>query len=353
MKTHRIEKIIYNTSKLLLLVWVLAFISHIIFSDRFVVLSYITNFAYGLGGLSPLIMLFINYRRSKRGYKFPLSIAAMKNSKAELPKKIYKFCSLTKTYADDLKEPPEGEKWKPLVFDLDESKLKTLKCNQIWMSDFSSLNDPYEGQLCYIPNNRSDDPEIDMIERFFLLGERDKYIQSSFSYDYHNILMWGHYANALKGYCVEYEITDCTNLFPVTYTRKRLLVSSARYNKEVVRNILQLNFNSNKLTPSEADNYFLYLQSFKSDIWSYEKEVRVVDFRERLEGQKDNNVSCDIYGLKISRIIIGQKCYYADRLIEIAKKYKVPFSFMKMTFDSNEYKLIEETFDAISDEQST
>ena len=74
------------------------------------------------------------------------------------------------------------------------------------MSDFSSLNDPYEGQLCYIPEKRSNDPEVDIIERFFLTSERDKYIQSSFSYDYHSILMWGHYANALKGYCIEYEI---------------------------------------------------------------------------------------------------------------------------------------------------
>ena len=353
MKTHRIEKIIYNASKLLFLVWALALISHIIFSDRFVVLSYITNFACGLGGLSPLIMSFINYRRSQRGYKFPLSIAAMKNSKSELPKRIYKFCSFTKTYDDDLKEPPEGEEWKPPVVNLDESKLKTLNNNQIWMSDFSSLNDPYEGQLCYIPEKRSDDPEVDIIERFFLTSERDKYIQSSFSYDYHSILMWGHYANALKGYCIEYEITDTTNFFPVTYTRKRLLVSSARFNKEVVRNILQLNFNSKKLTPSEADNYFLYLQSFKSDIWSYEKEVRVIDFKERLDSQKDNNVPCDVYGLKISKIIIGEKCYYADRLIEISKKYKVPFSFMKMTYESNEYKLVEETMDIILDDQST
>lgn len=152
---------------------------------------------------SPFIF-YLLYRYNKaKGEGNPLSLEAMRESKKHIPDTIYKFCSLT---YKEKKDP------------LDESKLETLKNNEIWLSKCSELNDPFEGQMFmlsekdfsrnYLPNEIKLEYGVKNIEELeSLLSERrNKYCQASFSKNFSDVQMWGYYANGCRGYCVEYKV---------------------------------------------------------------------------------------------------------------------------------------------------
>lgn len=329
MKLHRIENIVYIISKISFFVFIASILANFIFGDPFFITDLISGLLYGYGGVAIFVMIFIWYRRKKRGYKNPLSIEAMHTAKAELPSKIYKFCSLSTGNNKAL----------------DEMKLFSLRNKKIWMSDCSVLNDPFEGMFAFIPDE-IDDNAADILKAMKekLLHERDIFIQSSFSYEYDNILMWGHYANGCRGYCVEYEVESKEYLFPVQYLEDRILLSSPKFNQEVYDNLKQMELEFKRLkNHREHFEYMMYIQSMKSDIWSYEKEVRLISMGSAEKNSKCGNADCKMYGIKPSKIIIGYQCVYKSELINIAKELKIPVSIMEIPFHSKEYKFIEKT----------
>lgn len=100
-----------------------------------------------------------------------------------------------------------------------------------------------------------------------------------------DILMWGHYADSHKGFCIEYERSFDNFLGleaePVVYKKKIPSLSAKDFDKE-------------------SDSY-LKLILTKSRHWSYEKEWRIL----RIEGNRSYKFPCKIrsiiFGLKMSR----------------------------------------------------
>ena len=329
MKSHRIESFIFTFSIVSLIFFLISLPFGFILGDSFLLIDLISRLFYVYGSFSICVILFIVWRRKKRGHKKPLSIEAMRNAKDELPDKVYKFCSLS-TGNDK---------------NLDKKKLDTLKTNNIWMTDCSVLNDPFEGQFAFIPEDIADS-KSDIVKSIKkqLLHERDRYIQSSMSFGYDNILMWGHYANGCRGYCIEYSIQKKDHLFPVQYLPARLLLSSPKFSKEVYDNLKKIDLELKKLkNDDEWFTYMMYIQSIKSSVWSYEKEVRLIDIGYAQPNQKCGNVNCNMYGIKPSKIIIGYQCAYKNELIDIAKELNIPVSIMQISLDSKKYKLIEKS----------
>ncbi len=330
MKSHRIEKILFIVSIISFVIFI-ASIPFGIFDNPFLVLNILARLLYTCGSAIALfVIIIILIIRHKRGYKKPLRIEAMRTAKAELPNKIYKFCSLSTGNTKENKE-------------LDEKKLYSLENNYIWMSDCTALNDPFEGLYAFLA------PDIDKNKNEYtaklinkIINERDMYIQSSFSYNCDNILMWGHYANGCRGYCIEYKVAEKDFLFPVQYINKRPLLSSVTNDKNVIENLCAVRTTLDKCKDDqEIINYMLYIQSMKSDIWSYEKEIRIIDFGMAEANKKCGNVDSEQYGLYISKIIVGYQCVYKNELIEIAKELNIPVSIMEISLNSKEYKLTE------------
>ncbi|MBR2388507.1 MAG: DUF2971 domain-containing protein [Clostridia bacterium] len=327
MKPHKIESFVYTISVIALIVFIISIIIHFAGGDRFWITDIVSRLFYAYAGVSPIVIYLINKRRKKRGHNDPLSIEAMRTAKKELPNKIYKFCSLSLKKGDDL----------------DKKKLYSLENKKIWMSDCSVLNDPYEGMYAFV-DERIEKEKNEFFELLInkIKNQRDMYIQSSFSYKYDNILMWGHYANGCRGYCVEYEISSKQHLFPVQYVNKRPLLASITDSDEVKNNLNKIKISFDKIKDDEEHiAYMLYVQAIKDLSWSYEKEVRLIEMGCAENGEKCGNVDCEDYGLKISKIIIGCHCVYKKELIDIAKKLQVPVSIMEMPLNSNKYQLIE------------
>ncbi len=78
---------------------------------------------------------------------------------------------------------------------------------------------------------------------------------------YDSMLMWSHYAQNHMGYCIEYDFEEndkyYKHLYPVMYTKDRYVVS--------------------KTDMLDGKPEWIYRTTcHKSDVWSYEKEWRIV-----------------------------------------------------------------------------
>lgn len=125
-------------------------------------------------------------------------------------------------------------------------------CNaRFYAAQFFDLNDPMEGMFHSDKGTKRE--YLEQIRE----GKRNLRI-SSFSSDFHNLLLWAHYADGFKGICIEVELNswpdhDVTN---VRYEPYRLV------------------FNN------EQGQYAHYWPNMilreKNSAWKYEKEIRVL-----------------------------------------------------------------------------
>lgn len=173
--------------------------------------------------------------------------------KGILPKKLYKYMN----------------------FDYSrESKLESLKNNQIWMSSTKKLNDPYDCLGFYIDkdklikNNKINSETIEkLIEAFVQL--REPYRLTCFSEELFNMPMWGNYASCHSGICLEYDLENLDEeseffklLFPVAYEEERVDLTNTYEN-------LILGKQFNELT-------LFFTSVVKHISWQYEKEWRYI-----------------------------------------------------------------------------
>ncbi|UOQ51036.1 DUF2971 domain-containing protein [Hymenobacter cellulosivorans] len=163
----------------------------------------------------------------------PTTIATIDKIREEkgIPKTIYKFYGTEKYHFESLRE------------------------SYIYFAPPSKFNDPYDCSLDTITfsvkkqTNYRKNKEKEFKERYTTLGV------CCFSRKNTSILMWSHYANCHKGFCLEYRIENKKSVirpFDVNYTDHYVTMDFSREPKESIFNMI--------LT--------------KHRQWEYEEEVR-------------------------------------------------------------------------------
>lgn len=139
----------------------------------------------------------------------------------------------------------------------------------------------------------------------------------SFSERNDSTVMWGHYADSHKGFCIEYAISDLDDfhrhaMFPVVYSDE--LFDATKY---VLRSMAGGTFNN---------LYGMLAASRKSSDWSYEKEWRLI--LPWGESYADGNFAMP----RPSAIYLGSRIPAAHRqqLLEIANAIQVPWEDMEL-----------------------
>lgn len=139
----------------------------------------------------------------------------------------------------------------------------------------------------------------------------------SFSERNDSIVMWGHYADSHKGFCMEYATSDLDDfrrhaLFPVIYSDE--LFDATKY---VLRSMAGGTFNN---------LYGVLAASRKSSDWSYEREWRLI--LPWGESYADSNFAMP----RPSAIYLGSRMPVAHRqqLMEIADAIQVPWHEMEL-----------------------
>lgn len=154
--------------------------------------------------------------------------------------------------------------------------------NRLYSTEFTNLNDPMEGVFEY-------DNTVDrsIIER--IVGEKRKHKICALTKNYHNPILWAHYANSFKGICIEVEI-DEKILTPheITYGSFTPIIS-AEYD-----NII--NFRQ------EPDQWAISALTRKYEDWAYEEEVRLLNNKQNVYIEKGVSVKSILFGVHTSSI---------------------------------------------------
>lgn len=174
---------------------------------------------------------------------------------------------------------------------------------------------------------------------------RDRHRQDtaicSFAEDYDNRLMWSHYTNDYKGFCIGYETEQVKKfLYKVEYKNEIFDISN-----DIIKIMTQpedAKFDNKKSKPNQ-----MVIQ--KDSIWNYEKEWRLINPITEIT-IKNLNFNEDIkrnkgytYPLEPSVIYLGTKISEEDKnqLMEIAKEQEITVN--QMIMDENKYQLRYET----------
>ena len=139
--------------------------------------------------------------------------------------------------------------------------------------------------------------------------------------DYRNNLMWSHYADGHKGFCIEYDFKDLkniNNLLPVAYSTDRPSIP------------LECMYNNSKDMNTEVAKALYIALLNKDNIWEYENEWRII-----ISATEGKNIEMP----PISAIYLGAEMPEEDKkkLIEIASKKKIPVK--QMVVDRGVYAL--------------
>lgn len=173
---------------------------------------------------------------------------------------------------------------------------------EISISHPGKFNDPLD-TILYRWLERKAETENDLLEkdvdllllraaqylkvRCFVIADPDKAKDGKLPVETLNPLMWAHYADSHKGFCAEYEIPDGY------VTKKKENLTFTRFGSVVYKDI---SADMDKLTLQEA----LF---WKSDVWSYEHEFRLVNLN--YDCEKD---FVEIAAPKLTAIYLGLKC---------------------------------------------
>lgn len=235
--------------------------------------------------------------------------------KENIPCKLYKYVCLDGSQNDDL-------------------KFLSLEQNSLWISNIKAFNDPFEFKGIILDKRK-----------FKEYGYSDEVIQKysnsiDFSEEYgvcclsntttSCLPMWAYYANAHQGFCIEYEILNKDHIFEVLYEERRIKIFNSFC--ELASELNKLASNNSSFDEKKANSSGLMLFTkmlIKSNNWSHEKEFRIIY---PLNNNSGENISIDLLGLKVIKIIGGYNCSIEN----INKLNKIS----KRITGSNAYKIV-------------
>lgn len=178
------------------------------------------------------------------------------------------------------------------------NNVRSLETGKIYLTELGKMNDVFEGLVL-----SNAEKELDLRNLYDLA-----YLKA-FSEENKNLLMWSHYGDNHKGICIEYDIKRLIHrkaeeygdehpvlyhLFPVIYTDKRIKNDLAMSNiKYAAKSIDEYKYDLKKGNANVDSDWHHDIKSlflYKSKVWEYEKEWRIVVTFHQLKGESDESV---------------------------------------------------------------
>jgi hypothetical protein len=181
-----------------------------------------------------------------------------------------------------------------------------------------TFNDPFESNPYLVPIDwanlvKEDKSNVEMIK---VIADNafkkicSKIYVTCFSSSYLNKksqLMWSHYANSHKGVCFEIIFPEVNQ---ENYKEKDIVPISVKYCEDL--------FIERQNWTMKSENLPLYMATYKSDIWEYEGEIRLVLHSEVFDKEKFKIVNDDknadaVFNIEsITKVIFGVKSSFDD-----------------------------------------
>ncbi len=173
----------------------------------------------------------------------------------------------------------------------------------------SMMNDPFDCSCEFLDGNDTGD----LFKLFCTTPHKD------------NILMWSHYGDNHKGYCFEYALFDIVKEALNSEFDGILIYGKVDYSKDRKKHIVRKTGISYNYILDYIDAAFA-----KSNVWSYEDEIRFVLITKETKDHID-------FRVPINKIYVG--CKSDEKSITNSSGNNLPFT--KMHKSDDEYKILE------------
>lgn len=160
-----------------------------------------------------------------------------------------------------------------------------------------AFNDVFEGMVTSLDGEKAEEVRA-------IIGEiSDSVSISCFSEKWDNLLMYAHYADSFRGFCVEYDFSYILQkypygyFFPVLYQSKpSSLAHMEKLRQDIIRHKDAIN--AGMISLAKADDIISYF-IHKADIWSYEREWRfIIPAPQYWNFFHDNSIDRELHFLK-------------------------------------------------------
>lgn len=175
-----------------------------------------------------------------------------------------------------------------LIVDGQKRDTIQLSENKLHAANFRILNDPFEGSVDLPKSERYDSWVTPLKQGIYDVGVYSLSKPKDGESFPCNELLWAHYANSHKGFCIEYDL--------------ELLGGTLCRNFDI-SNRINVDYKDQRPEVLETDNIFdVQTKVFgtKSLAWEYENEVRLVFSKEGLKPIAKEAVTAIYFGLNIS-----------------------------------------------------
>ena len=208
----------------------------------------------------------------------------------------------------------------------DETEISRLNKEHFLLSVKNELLKPFEYNDIFYPYIRS--KYLELYRTF------NSFRMACFTLTPFSVLMWSHYADNHRGFCIEYESSGISdenrhiygNLYPIIYTDKRTDLANI-----YIESNTSSNYNSRNL-------WSMYKYGFlcKSLDWKYQKEWRLISYDKMIT---DENNCCKFFNIK--KVYLGNKMSYDERkkIIGICKDKGIPYT--GVILHPNKFEMIE------------
>lgn len=185
-----------------------------------------------------------------------------------------------------------------------ERDIKSIEKNYFWSSSIDDLNDPCETLI----SSRKFIKITNWLSRFFgkktneallevysslenLLSKNQNLGIFSLSKTFKDELLWAHYANKHKGFCIEYDL----NLLLESFNPEKAYSYSVIYKNKVP----EISFFD---LSKKDDSILRKMSSIKSRRWEYEKEYRIITNNYGEQQYNFNALKSIYFGMRIDSI---------------------------------------------------
>ncbi len=248
-----------------------------------------------------------------------------------IPKMLYKFMSLNSIHECDVK--------------LNNDKLNSLKRNNIWLSKYDKLNDPFEFNSIYINNDLIKKYRIskEFVEKEFKKIKQHLLICSLTKSMDESLPMWAHYANNHKGFCLGFEVIEPISIFPVLYESGRSIGDAVLSSYMSSKIYYDFSNDVSVLNNPNVEFWFnLIFHSLcvKDKSWKYENEYRSF-YTSDTKKRRGALIKFNDIGLKLKDIYLGINMdeKYRGELIEMSVKKNLNLYQMYVNTETDEFKL--------------
>ena len=190
--------------------------------------------------------------------------------------------------------------------------LEDIEKHRIKISEIDQLNDPFE---LWCVNQK--DKRVRIALRSFKRKMSARFGMLCFSRDWHNPVLWSHYADKHRGICLGFEI-DARGLQEISYVSKRSTL---------------------RVPPNQVDANQLLFTKYSG--WEYEEEWRNWI---RLD-ERDPSTGFYFYPfdgfVRLTDVIVGPLCKIPKKRIDIARKgYTDRITVIKARLAFNTFRVV-------------